>query len=246
MQHSDPGELQFSRNPKVAEHSSRRGPASSRGSCFNSAATQRSRNTLLWTSRGPLLWPLQFSRNPKVAEHLRHQRGQAPLLVLQFSRNPKVAEHPAHRHRVRVAVVGASIQPQPKGRGTRCSSPPGRTRWRCFNSAATQRSRNTVGPVARAPAARGVASIQPQPKGRGTLPANEMLMRWFIKLQFSRNPKVAEHLHAARLAGSLAADASIQPQPKGRGTPVVQVVRRKKGLCFNSAATQRSRNTLGD
>ena len=239
------GGLQFSRNPKVAEH------FGGEHSGTQGSVLQFSRNPKVAEHPGPGGFPshdakLQFSRNPKVAEH-RYALKAPPSepIVLQFSRNPKVAEHPSLAGD-RVRLVDASIQPQPKGRGTP-SRPPGRGPSRPgFNSAATQRSRNT------APKLRGrlrglstYASIQPQPKGRGTLrcsirsrnsaptgfnsAATQRSRNTLQKsdaaitkyrLQFSRNPKVAEHPQTI-----LGPDADRR--------------------CFNSAATQRSRNTPG-
>ena len=187
------GMLQFSRNPKVAEHFPRRVSSTEEPRCFNSAATQRSRNTpfispsrgrgmTLQFSRNPKVAEheqgpatvatrfkaLQFSRNPKVAEHLYPaRRTPANKPLLQFSRNPKVAEHARRSDALlspstlqfsrnpKVAehldVLGplgadsdASIQPQPKGRGTPRRRNPCVKGLASFNSAATQRSRNTT------------------------------------------------------------------------------------------------------
>ena len=210
--------LQFSRNPKVAEHHTANAIEAARvrasiqpqpkgrgtpavgaavprsASGFNSAATQRSRNTVHHCVEQHWINMLQFSRNPKVAEHPVADATRAACAhrfnsaATQRSRNTFAGD--------RAAALGrlASIQPQPKGRGTR----PG------------PRRASPVPPR---------ASIQPQPKGRGTL-------WWCVSdqpldaagLQFSRNPKVAEHA--------------------GRRWSRDTALNR-----FNSAATQRSRNT---
>ena len=185
--------LQFSRNPKVAEHLRLRPRGGAGLGRFNSAATQRSRNTTLvpavaqpggvasiqpqpkgrgthparhrWPRAGP--GGFNSAATQRSRNTYLHPGGSVMPESLQFSRNPKVAEHPGRRG---------------------C-----RSRYRRgFNSAATQRSRNT-----RARAAFDIevasASIQPQPKGRGTPrtePTNPVAAG---RLQFSRNPKVAEH-----------------------------------------------------
>ena len=236
--------LQFSRNPKVAEHPtperttstssrsfnsaatqrSRNTPvpvAASRREVlsFNSAATQRSRNTPARPARGPRPRVLQFSRNPKVAEHERAKRALlASAAGLQFSRNPKVAEHPLPEPHPPLQPARASIQPQPKGRGT-----PG----------LLVLVSNVV-----------AASIQPQPKGRGTPPgASPPTTSSSVPLQFSRNPKVAEHTwHDSQRDGDDTSFNSAATQ-RSRNTPRVDRSPSASRACFNSAATQRSRNT---
>ena len=208
--------LQFSRNPKVAEHSdSRRTPASpacasiqpqpkgrgtrdapgevpGAGVSFNSAATQRSRNT----GHRPLYPPAPPRFNSAATQRSRNTTGgraaQRRRVEASIQPQPKGRGTPERRLAERQPVDPASIQPQPKGRGTPSVGLPAFRRGRCFNSAATQRSRNT--PVLVFPRfVEDGASIQPQPKGRGTLGRGVNGNGGLAALQFSRNPKVAEH-----------------------------------------------------
>ena len=191
---ASPPELQFSRNPKVAEHRWRvwRFIAARPKLQFsrNPKVAEHDFEPRLWAGDG---LQLQFSRNPKVAEHASRESLRAIARALQFSRNPKVAEHLTTGATAPPPFL-ASIQPQPKSCGTLPLTVPGRDQVRRgFNSAATQKLRNTEHS---APAATA---------------------RWPARLQFSRNPKVAEHV--VELGGfSLAWHASIQPQPKSCGT----------------------------
>ena len=219
--------LQFSRNPKVAEHGSNGRPYLANWSCFNSAATQKLRNTIEFRGLGT------------------HRRVFRVHSALQFSRNPKVAEHLIEALIALGRDENASIQPQPKSCGTQGNPPRTSRRGHCFNSAATQKLRNTA-----------MSSMTPRPR--------------YSALQFSRNPKVAEHARKARQTLGAIRGASIQPQPKSCGTREsrwhalrhgprtgLQFSRNPKvaehGLAlalrlsrrpgFNSAATQKLRNT---
>ena len=184
--------LQFSRNPKVAEHSALRGEPNPKRPAASIQPQPKGRGT-----------------------HVRASDEVASLRRASIQPQPKGRGTPEHQLLNAVEQL-ASIQPQPKGRGT-----PGQFEfypgygWG-FNSAATQRSRNTNDRIA------SVGQVQ--------------------RLQFSRNPKVAEHRPARRRA-SAAVRASIQPQPKGRGTRVPTAPELPDETGFNSAATQRSRNT---
>jgi len=112
-------------------------------------------------------------------------------------------------------ALSASMGPRPRGRGIEAI-----TRWNaaaqdCFNGAATARSRNYGSAI--------------------------LIQLGDLWLQWGRDRAVAELSRPLGLGVQLS-QASMGPRPRGRGIPTVIAMRRHSDLCFNGAATARSRN----